>query len=51
MKHLNYLPFEEKEIRTLIPKLSFVTNKTRWGFYFMSGFKEISQSDFDKIFM
>ena len=50
-KNMTYLPFEEKEIRTLIPKLSFVTNKTRWGFYFMSGFKEISQSDFDKIFM
>lgn len=41
--------FKPKDIKDLIPELSFVKNKTKWGFYFMSGFREIPLQDFHKI--
>ena len=34
------------EIRTLLPRLSFVRDKSKWGFAFMSGWREISAADF-----
>ena len=39
----------EAEIRPLIEKLGFIRNKWRWGFYLMSGFREISKDDFEII--
>ena len=48
-RQVRYLPFEEKDIRDLIPKLSFIKNKSRWGFYFMSGFTQIDILDFEEI--
>jgi hypothetical protein len=48
-KKVNFLPFEEKEIRDLVPRLSFVKNKSHWGFYFMSGFIKIDEADFMEI--
>ena len=34
------------EIRALLPRLSFVRDKSKWGFAFMSGWREISAADF-----
>ena len=34
------------QIYPLIEKLSFIKNKKRWGFYLISGFKEIVKEDF-----
>jgi predicted RNA-binding protein len=48
-KKVCYLPFDEIDIRSLIPNLSFIKNKARWGFYFMSGFSEIGMDDLQKI--
>ncbi|HEV8083592.1 MAG TPA: EVE domain-containing protein [Chitinophagaceae bacterium] len=39
----------DAEIRPLIEKLSFIKNKKRWGFYLISGFREISKGDFEII--
>ncbi|CAA9493437.1 MAG: hypothetical protein AVDCRST_MAG96-1622 [uncultured Segetibacter sp.] len=40
---------QEAEIRPLLDRLTFIKNKERWGFYFISGFREISKEDFDVI--
>ena len=34
------------EIRPLLPRLSFVRDPRKWGFSFMSGWREISAADF-----
>ncbi len=39
----------EADIRPLIEHLDFIKNKKRWGFYLISGFKEISKDDFEVI--
>lgn len=39
----------DAEMRPLIEKLSFIKNKKRWGFYLISGFREISKDDFEII--
>lgn len=36
----------EAEIRPLLDQLSFIKNKKKWGFYLISGFREISKEDF-----
>ncbi len=48
-KKVSFLPFEEKEIRDLVPRLAFIKNKSHWGFYFMSGFMKIDEADFMEI--
>ncbi len=37
---------QEVEIRPLLEHLTFIKNKKRWGFYLISGFREISKEDF-----
>ena len=39
----------ETEIRPLLEKLTFIKNKKRWGFYLISGFRELSEEDFEVI--
>ncbi|MBA4139479.1 MAG: EVE domain-containing protein, partial [Segetibacter sp.] len=39
----------EADIRPLIEHLDFIKNKKRWGFYLISGFREISKDDFEVI--
>ncbi len=39
----------EAEIRPLLAQLSFIKNKKRWGFYLISGFRELSKADFEVI--
>ena len=39
----------ETEIRPLLEQLSFIKNKKRWGFYLISGFRELSNADFEVI--
>jgi predicted RNA-binding protein len=46
---VEYEKRDEAEIRPLIEQLSFIKNKKRWGFYLMSGFREISKADFEVI--
>jgi len=46
-RNVDYKTCHEADIRPLIEK--FIKNKKRWGFYLISGFKEISKKDFDVI--
>lgn len=39
----------EADIRPLLEHLSFINNKKKWGFYLISGFREISKEDFEVI--
>lgn len=48
-RNVDYKVCHESEIRPLIEKLSFIKNKKRWGFYLISGFREISKEDFEVI--
>ena len=48
-RDVKYKESNEAEIRPLIENLSFIKNKKRWGFYLISGFREISKEDFDII--
>ncbi len=34
-------------IKDVLEKRPFIPNKKRWGFYLMSGFREIPYADFD----
>ena len=54
----NFKPYRRKvafdkvaeiEIRPLLEKLSFIKNKKSWGFYLISGFRELSKEDFEMI--
>ena len=56
--HSNFKPYRrnvafkkshEADIRPLVEKLAFVKNKKRWGFYLISGFRELSKEDFEVI--
>ena len=40
---------EEAEIRPLLEPLNFIKNKKSWGFYLISGFREIPEEDFEVI--
>ncbi len=44
-----YLDCEEADIGPLIPTLSFLKDKTSWGYVFRFGLIEIPKSDFDQI--
>ena len=48
-RNVDYKTSHETEIVPLLDKLTFIKNKKRWGFYLMSGFREISKKDFDVI--
>ena len=45
-RNVQYNKSNDADIRPLIEKLSFIKNKKRWGFYLISGFKEIVKEDF-----
>ena len=40
---------QEVEIRPLLERLAFIKNKKKWGFYLISGFREIQKEDFTVI--
>ena len=48
-RNVDYKSCKEAEIRPLIENLGFIKNKKRWGFYLISGFREISKDDFEII--
>jgi len=48
-RNVHYKKWKEVEIRPLIENLSFIKNKKNWGFYLISGFREISNEDFEII--
>lgn len=48
-RNADYKKLKDADIRPIIPLLSFIKNKKRWGFSLISGFLEISEADFDII--
>lgn len=48
-RRVDYLPATDAPIRPLIDELTFIRNKTSWGFTFRRGFFEINASDFATI--
>ncbi len=48
-KNVEFKKSHEAEIRPLLDQLSFIKNKKKWGFYLISGFREISKEDFTLI--
>lgn len=48
-RDIKYKKSKEAKISPLIESLSFIKNKRRWGFYFISGFREIPKEDFEVI--
>ncbi|MDQ6762684.1 MAG: EVE domain-containing protein [Bacteroidota bacterium] len=45
-RHVDFKKSNEASIRPLLEQLSFIKNKKKWGFYLISGFREISKEDF-----
>lgn len=48
-RNVEFKNVEETEIRSLLEQLTFIKNKKKWGFYLISGFREISKEDFNVI--
>jgi len=48
-RRVNYETVREKPIQPLLPSLSFIKNKARWGYVFRYGLVEIPKSDFERI--
>lgn len=48
-RNVKYSKIKEAEIRPVIGQLGFIKNKKRWGIYLISGFREISEDDFEII--
>ncbi|MBA3648327.1 MAG: EVE domain-containing protein [Chitinophagales bacterium] len=48
-RNVKFKNSQEVEIRPLLARLTFIKNKKEWGFYFISGFREIAKEDFDII--
>ena len=48
-RNIKYLNVCEVDIKPLIPILSFIKNKTSWGYVFRYGFLEIDQESFEII--
>ncbi len=48
-RDVEFVPCAEADIRPLIEKLSFIEDKTHWGYMFRFGFFEIPNSDYDII--
>jgi predicted RNA-binding protein len=45
-RNVTFSNSHEADIRPLIQNLIFIKNKEKWGFYLISGFREISKDDF-----
>lgn len=45
-RRVDYLHVTDAPIRPLIPQLSFITSKERWGYVFRFGLVQISAEDF-----
>ena len=48
-RNVDYKKSKDADIRPLLEHLSFIKNKKRWGFYLISGFREIPEHDFNVI--
>ena len=48
-RDVKYLSCNELPIQPLVPALTFVKNKSSWGYVFRYGFFEIPKADFDLI--
>jgi predicted RNA-binding protein len=48
-RNIEFKNSQEVEIRPLLEHLTFIKNKKKWGFYLISGFREISKEDFNVI--
>jgi hypothetical protein len=48
-RDVNFLPADDAPIRSLLEQLSFIKNKSRWGYAFRFGHLEIPKSDFEMI--
>ena len=48
-RNVKFKKSEEADIRPLLEDLGFIKNKKRWGFYLISGFREITKDDFEVI--
>lgn len=48
-RNVEFKKVKETEIRPLLEQLTFIKNKKSWGFYLISGFREISKEDFNVI--
>ncbi|NQY43106.1 MAG: EVE domain-containing protein [Legionellales bacterium] len=48
-RNIKYFKGQHLEIRPLISKLDFITNKKSWGYVFRYGFLEIDKKSFDLI--
>ena len=48
-RNVKFMQVDETEIRPLLESLTFIRNKKKWGFYLISGFREISEDDFNVI--
>jgi EVE domain len=48
-RQMLFLACEESPIQPLVDELSFITDKTRWGYPFRRGLFKISAHDFERI--
>ncbi len=48
-RNVEFKNVAETDIRPLLEELTFIKNKKKWGFYLISGFREISKEDFNVI--
>ncbi len=48
-RNVKFKNCSEVEIRPILEQLSFIKNKKKWGFYLISGFREIQKEDFTVI--
>lgn len=48
-RNLEFLRAEEAPIKPLIEELTFIRNKSSWGFVFRRGLFEIPEEDFRRI--
>lgn len=48
-RDIRFFAARDIPIRPLIPQLSFITDKTRWGYVFRYGHLQIPQADFELI--
>lgn len=48
-RDVQYLPCHDLPIQPLVPALTFIQNKSSWGYVFRYGFFEIPKVDFDLI--
>ena len=48
-RNVDFRECHEADIRPLLDRLGFIKNKKRWGFYLISGFRQITKEDFEVI--